>query len=172
MRISAERGIGEFREAVAVLLDGRPVRDAMQADDAAGWIDVPARRWDGTIKLDRHKNEVMVRRLFGRVRFVFDMARVPEFLRKSVARALPLALLALTACTPEPLVITRPVYIDRVQQVVQPIPAELLQPHAIAEGMPSQCPSIAAQRRAELDACNADKAAIRAIVEPAGQSDE
>lgn len=83
-----------------------------------------------------------------------------------------LCALFLTACTPEPLVITRPVYIDRVQQVVQPIPAELLQPHAIAEGMPSQCPSIAAQRRAELDACNADKAAIRAIVEPAGQSDD
>ena len=83
-----------------------------------------------------------------------------------------LALLTLTACTPDPLVITRPVYIDRVQQVVQPIPAELLQPHAIAEGLPSQCPSIAAQRRAELEACNADKAAIRAIGGEKGQGDE
>ncbi len=83
-----------------------------------------------------------------------------------------LALLALTACTPEPLVITRPVYIDRVQQVVQPIPAELLREHMIEEGPPSMCPSVAAIRRAELVKCNADKAAIRAIVEPAGQSDE
>jgi hypothetical protein len=172
MRISAQHGIGEFRGAVSVLFDGRPVPDAMQADDAAGWIDVPARRWDGTIKLDRQKSEVMVRRLFGRVRFVFDMTRVPDVLRKSVARALPLALLTLTACAHEPLVITRPVYIDRVQQVVQPIPLELLRAHAIAEGPPSACPSIAAQRRAELVACNADKAAIRAIVEPKGQADE
>jgi hypothetical protein len=80
--------------------------------------------------------------------------------------------LALTACTPDPVYITRPVYIDRVQQVVQPIPAELLQPHAIAEGLPSQCPSIAAQRRAELEACNADKAAIRAIAGAKEQGDE
>ena len=82
------------------------------------------------------------------------------------------ALLALTACTPEPLVITRPVYIDRPRNVVQPIPAELLQPHPIAEGQPSQCPSIAAQRRAALDACNADKAAIRAIAGDKGKGDE
>jgi hypothetical protein len=85
---------------------------------------------------------------------------------------LALALLALTACTPDPVYITRPVYIDRVQQVVQPIPAELLQPHAIAEGAPSQCPSIAAQRRAELEACNADKAAIRAIAGAKGQGSD
>jgi len=100
---------------------------------------------------------------------------VPDFLRPKIARALPvclLAVLALTACTPDPLYITRPVYIDRVQQVVQPIPAELLQPHPIAEGLPSQCPSIAAQRRAELDACNADKAAIRAIAGDKGRGDE
>lgn len=83
-----------------------------------------------------------------------------------------LALLALTACTPDPVYITRPVYIDRVQQVVQPIPAELLQPHAIAEGAPSQCPSIAAQRRAELVKCNADKAAIAGIAGAKGQGDE
>lgn len=83
-----------------------------------------------------------------------------------------IALLALTACTPEPLVITRPVYIDRPRNVVQPIPAELLQPHPIAEGLPSQCPSIAAQRRAELEACNSDKAAIRAIAGAKEQGDE
>ena len=82
------------------------------------------------------------------------------------------AVSVLAACTPDPLVITRPVYIDRVQQVVEPIPAELLQPHPIAEGLPSQCPSIAAQRRAELEACNADKAAIRAIAGEKGQGDE
>ncbi len=83
-----------------------------------------------------------------------------------------LAVLALAACTPDPIYITRPVYIDRVQQVVQPIPAELLQPHAIAEGAPSQCPSIAAQRRAELVKCNADKAAIAGIAGAKGQGND
>lgn len=155
-----------------VTLDGKPVQYAESADDAAGWVDVPDTDSSGQFKVNREKQEVVIRRLFGRVRFVFDMSRVPDFLRKSVARALPLALLALTACTPEPLVITRPVYIDRVQQVVQPIDPELLQPHPIAEGLPSQCPRIAAQRRAELDACNADKAAMRAIAGAKEQGDE
>jgi hypothetical protein len=80
------------------------------------------------------------------------------------------ALLALTACaTSQPQVISYPKYIDRPRNVVQPIPAELLRDHPIAEGPPSQCPSVAAQRRAELNACNADKAALRAI---AGKASE
>ena len=74
------------------------------------------------------------------------------------------AILALTACaTPAPQVITRPVYIDRVTSVLQPLPPELLAEHPIAEGSPSQCLSVAAQRRAELVVCNSDKAALRAI---------
>lgn len=82
-------------------------------------------------------------------------------------------LLTLTACaTPQVQYIDRVRFVDRVQQVVKPIDPELLQQHPIAEGLPSQCPSIAAQRRAELVKCNADKAAIRAIVEPKGQGDE
>lgn len=81
-----------------------------------------------------------------------------------------LALLALTACaTQAPTVITRPVYIERDRLVVQPIPADLLREHAIAEGPLSQCPSVAAARRAELAACNADKAALRDLQ---GQADE
>ena len=51
-------------------------------------------------------------------------------------------------------------YRDRL--VVQPIDARLLQPHPIAAGALSACPDIARARRAELDACNADKSAIRA----------
>lgn len=84
------------------------------------------------------------------------------------------ALLALTACaTPAPNVITRPVYVDRVRAVVQPLPADLLRSHPVAEGAVSQCPSVAAARRAELVACNADKAALRAIAgQPEGPADE
>jgi hypothetical protein len=78
--------------------------------------------------------------------------------------ALPL-LLALTACaTPEPLIITRPVYIDRVRLVQPPVPAELLGEHPIAEGAPSACLEVAAERREQIAACNADKAALRGLL--------
>lgn len=80
---------------------------------------------------------------------------------------------ALAACAPPPQVITRPVYIDRPRNVVQPIPAELLREHPIAEGLrPSECPSVAAQRKAELMACNGDKAALRARAGAVEQGDE
>lgn len=76
---------------------------------------------------------------------------------------LAIALLALTACasTVEYVPVDRPVYIERVRNVVQPIPAELLQPHPIAVGPLSQCLDVAAQRRKEIEACNADKAGLR-----------
>lgn len=51
-------------------------------------------------------------------------------------------------------------YRDRL--VVQPIAPELLRDHPIATGGVAECPRVARQRRAELEACNADKAAIRA----------
>lgn len=44
-----------------------------------------------------------------------------------------------------------------------PVPNQLTQPHAIATGPLSQCPVVAAQRRAELERCNVDKAQIQAI---------
>lgn len=100
------------------------------------------------------------------------VARPP---RKASAAAIALAciVLTLTACaTPKVQYITRPVYVDRVQQVMKPIDPELLQLHPIAEGLPSQCPSIAAQRRAELVKCNADKAAITGIAGAKGHGDE
>ena len=82
-------------------------------------------------------------------------------------------LLTLTACaTPQVQYIDRVRFVDRVQQVVKPIDPELLQPHPIAEGPLSQCPSTAAQRRAELEKCNADKASIRAIAGATEQGDE
>jgi hypothetical protein len=76
-----------------------------------------------------------------------------------------LALLALTACasTVEYVPVDRPVYIERVRNVVAPLPAALLQPHPVAEGAPSQCLDVAAQRRAEIESCNADKAGLRLI---------
>lgn len=81
--------------------------------------------------------------------------------------------LALAACAPPPQIITRPVYIDRPRNVVQPIPAELLREHPIAESLrPSECPAVAAQRKAELMACNGDKAALRARADVAEQGDE
>jgi hypothetical protein len=80
---------------------------------------------------------------------------------------------ALSACAPPPQIITRPVYIDRPRNVVQPIPAELLREHPIAEGLrPSECLSVAAQRKAELMACNGDKAALRARAGTVEQGDE
>lgn len=105
------------------------------------------------------------------------LATPPAKLRRAICRAAPLLIvLTLTACaTPQVQYITRPVYIDRVQQVVKPIDPELLQLHPIAEGLPSQCPIIAVQRRTELEKCNADKAAITAITGIAGakgQGDE
>lgn len=76
---------------------------------------------------------------------------------------LAMAVLALTACasTVEYVPVDRPVYIERVRNVVAPLPAGLLEPHPIAQGSPSQCLQVAAQRRAELEACNADKAGLR-----------
>lgn len=53
------------------------------------------------------------------------------------------------------------VYVDRFVYVE--VPAELTDPHPIAEGPLAHCPVVAAARRAELEQCNADKAAIRAI---------
>lgn len=83
------------------------------------------------------------------------------------------ALLTLTACaTPQVQYIDRVRFVDRVQQVVKPIDPELLQLHPVAEGLPSQCPSIAAQRRAELVKCNADKAAIAGIAGAKGQGND
>ena len=64
-------------------------------------------------------------------------------------------------CKPDTIRLPGPVeYRDRL--VVQPIPAELLREHTIATGSIAECPRVAAQRRSELEACNADKAALRA----------
>lgn len=61
--------------------------------------------------------------------------------------------------------VTRPVVIETERLVVQPIPEELLNEHPIASGPLSECPSVAARRKAELMNCNADKAAIRSLTE-------
>ncbi len=71
-----------------------------------------------------------------------------------------LALLLVGCCKPTTIRVPGPVeYRDRI--VVEPIPPELLNDHPIAEGSIAECPRVAAQRRAELVECNADKAALR-----------
>jgi hypothetical protein len=50
-------------------------------------------------------------------------------------------------------------YRDRL--VVQPVPPDLLREHPIAVGDIAECPRVASQRRAEIEACNADKRAVR-----------
>lgn len=71
-----------------------------------------------------------------------------------------LVLIALTGCG-RTVVEPRIVYVDRTVYVE--VPAGLTNPHPIAEGPLAHCPVVAAARRAELEACNADKAAIRQI---------
>jgi hypothetical protein len=60
---------------------------------------------------------------------------------------------AVTAAAP--VVVTKFVYV--------PIDPSLTRRHPIAEGPPSMCPEVAAQRRRELEACNADNASTAAI---------
>ena len=68
--------------------------------------------------------------------------------------------LALTGCG-RTIVEPRIVYVDRMVYVE--VPPRLTAAHPIAEGPLAHCPVVAAARRAELEQCNADKAAIRAI---------
>lgn len=70
----------------------------------------------------------------------------------------------LAACCPTPQTIRLPGPVEyRDRLVVQPIPAELLREHPIATGGVAVCPQVASSRRVELDACNGDKRAIRAM---------
>ena len=73
-----------------------------------------------------------------------------------------LILLALAGCCPKPEA-TRPVIVETERLVVQPIRAELLREHPVAVGPLAECPQVAAARRAEVEACNADKRAIRSM---------
>jgi hypothetical protein len=74
--------------------------------------------------------------------------------------ALGLLTLALVGCG-RTVVEPRIVYVDRTVYVE--VDPELTSPHPIAEGPLSHCPVVAAARKAELEACNADKAAVRKI---------
>ena len=70
------------------------------------------------------------------------------------------ALILAGCCKPE--LVRVPVEVEVERRVVEPIPPELLQPHPVATGQLSECPDVARARRAELEQCNADKAALRA----------
>ncbi len=67
--------------------------------------------------------------------------------------------LLLAGCGRQVVIQYVPVEVERIRYVA--VPAELTNPHPIAEGPLSQCPDVAAQRAAELRRCNIDKAAIR-----------
>lgn len=56
---------------------------------------------------------------------------------------------------PQVVTITREVYVN--------VPAELTDPLPIAEGPLSQCPMVAADRKAQLERANADRKAVRAL---------
>ncbi len=75
--------------------------------------------------------------------------------------ALIIALLLLAGCGRGVVIQYVPVEVERIRYVA--VPAELTNPHPIAEGSLSQCPDVAAQRAVELRRCNVDKAAIREI---------
>jgi hypothetical protein len=73
-------------------------------------------------------------------------------------------LLCLAGCAAQqPIVIPRIEYREIPVIVYRALPAERLVLHPIAEGPPSQCPAVAADRRAEIIACNADKEALRGL---------
>lgn len=74
------------------------------------------------------------------------------------------AALSLTACaTQQPQIVPRIEYREIPVIVYRALPAERLVLHPITDGPLSQCPDVAAARKAELIACNADKQALRAL---------
>lgn len=79
--------------------------------------------------------------------------------------AIVLIALALTACqSNKPLVVKQPGKIIEVPvKVYVPIPDNLTAPCPIAEGKVAEVLEVARKRRASLEACNADKSAIRKI---------
>jgi hypothetical protein len=83
----------------------------------------------------------------------------------ATAACIVLLVSLLAGCAPKrPLVITTPEHVETVRQVYVRVPDSLTAPHPIAplESI-SSCPTVAAERRRELEQCNADKAATRAI---------
>lgn len=70
--------------------------------------------------------------------------------------------IALTGCGGKRVVVQY-VPVEVVREVYVPVPSELVAQHPIAEGPLSACPAVAAARKAEIEKCNADKAAIRGI---------
>lgn len=76
-----------------------------------------------------------------------------------------LIVLAVAGCaTRKPLVVKQPGQIIEVPvKVYVPIPDNLTAPCSIAEGKVAEVLEVARKRRASLEACNAEKAAIRKI---------
>lgn len=72
------------------------------------------------------------------------------------------ALFLLAACNPAPRVITRVQMVEVPVVTVLHVDDALTEQHPIATGPLRECPFVARARSAELEACNADKSAIRA----------
>lgn len=71
-----------------------------------------------------------------------------------------LIVIALSGCCHDT-VITKPTPITVETIRLQAVHDALTEPHPVAEGPLSLCPWVASDRKRELEACNADKAAIR-----------
>ena len=52
-----------------VLLDGKPLAHCVEADDGAGWAIVAETNNDGDFKVNRQRDEIVCRRVFGSIRF-------------------------------------------------------------------------------------------------------
>jgi hypothetical protein len=76
-----------------------------------------------------------------------------------------LIVLSLAACNtmPERVVVPKAELVTVTRIVYVPIPAALTTPLTVAEGPLAQCPSIARERRATIETCNARLAEISAI---------
>jgi hypothetical protein len=83
----------------------------------------------------------------------------------ATAACIVLVISLLAGCaTKRPLVIATPEHVETVRQVYVRVPDSLTAPHPIAPlDRISSCPTVAAERRRELEQCNADKAATRVI---------
>lgn len=71
---------------------------------------------------------------------------------------------AAAGCCPKADVIRLPGKVEYRDKLVHvPIPADLTVEHEVAHGALSECPTVAAKRKAEIIVCNAHKRSIREI---------
>jgi hypothetical protein len=87
-------------------------------------------------------------------------------MRQPVRLLILIACLALASCAgvkPMPEILHEPDLVEVEKRIFVPIDGALLVEHPITEGPIRACLAVAADRKAELAKCNADKRAIRAV---------